>query len=414
MANIVISRIQHRRGRRENLPQPLLPAEVALTSDTGQAWIGQDPALAVPSINVYDDKLEATAQTIVDVNILETRFDENMTITVFNTLVSELEVAGGVTLVEADILWDDTYRGTIETITVAVAGTGYTTGDAVTAISSTGSGFIGTIVDDGGGGIDSVTITNGGTNYRSANTTFSIAGGTGGSLTVAVTDIYGSTVHTATNPIIDVGNTIANVSTTIDGLSTAVTDRLMGELPTPTGANIAFGAASGNTFTSNSLIVDNHTEAENVVALMNRVNGTTPGEVTGLVFTNLNIEITGGTNAGAVVLPYEAGYYFEGIVLAANALRSLHVTTQDVTFSSGVASEAYANVVSTAEQIYDLQKNTVSFGSVTFAIGTNIGTVTISSSTSFIKGDRLEVLGPALPDGTLDEIAITLTGSITV
>jgi hypothetical protein len=226
------------------------------------------------------------------------------------------------------------------------------------------------------------TIVNGGTNFQSANTTFVVAGGTGGSVTAAVTDINGSVVHIAANPTIDAGNTIANIF--------------------------------GGTFSSNSLIVDNHTEAENVVTLINRVNGTTPGEITGLVYTNLNIEITGGTNAGAVVLPYEAGYYFEGIVLAANALKALHVVTQDVTFASGVASEAYANIVSIAEQIYDLQKNGVSFGSVTFAIGTNIGTVTIGASTTFAKGDRLEVFGPAAPDGTLDQISITLTGSITV
>jgi hypothetical protein len=162
------------------------------------------------------------------------------------------------------------------------------------------------------------------------------------------------------------------------------------------------------------MVVNNHLEAANVASLINQVNSSTPGEITGLTHTNLNIEITGGTDAGAVILPYEAGYYFEGIILAANALKSLHVTTQEVTFTSGVASEAYANVVSTAEQIYDLQKNSVSFGSVTFAIGTNEGTVTIGSSTSFIKGDRLEIFGPALPDGTLDEISITLTGSITV
>ena len=301
MANIVISRIQHRRGRRENLPQPLLPAEVALTSDTGQAWIGQDPALAVPSINVYDDKLEATAQTIVDVNILETRFDENMTITVFNTLVSELKVAGGVTLVDEDILWDDTYRGTIESITVAVPGAGYTTGDAITTVSATGSGFVGTVIA-AAGAITGVSLTlpgeSGGINFRSANTTFVIAGGAGGVLSLAVTDIYGSTVHIAANPIIDAGNTIANIGTTIDGLSATITDRLMSVLTN----NTAFGG----TFSANSRISDNHIEAENVVALMNRVNGTTPGEITGLVFTNLNIEITGGTDAGAVVLPYEA------------------------------------------------------------------------------------------------------------
>jgi len=287
MANIVISRIQHRRGRRENLPQPLLPAEIALTSDTNQAWIGQDPSLAVPSINIYSDKLEISAQTIVDTNIVETRFDENMTITVFNTLVAELKVAGGITLVDDDILWDDTYRGTIESITVDAGGSGYTTGDVITTISATGSGFVGTVTATAGA-IDGVTITDGGINFRAANTTFTIASGTGGSLSVAVTDIYGSTVHIAANPAIDSGNTISNIGTTIDGLSTTITNRLMGELPTPTGANTAFDG----TFTSGSRISNNHIEAANVVVLMNRVNGTTPGEITGLVYTNLNIELT--------------------------------------------------------------------------------------------------------------------------
>ena len=411
MANIVISRIQHRRGRRENLPQPLLPAEVALTSDTNQAWIGQDPTLAASTINVYADKLEATAQTIVDVNVLETRFDENMTITVFNTLVAELEVAGGVTLVADDILWDDTYRGTIETISFSGTGVGYTTGDNITAISATGSGFVGTITA-AAGDVTGVTITSGGINFRSANTTFSIAGGGSGvTLSVAVTDIYGSTVHIAANPTIDAGNTIANIGTTIDGLSATITNRLMATTP-----HNAFGAASGNTFASSSLVVDNHTEAANVVALMNRVNGTTPGEVTGLVHTNLNIQLTGGTDAGATVLPYEAGFYFEGLIMAANALKVLHVTTQAVTFTSGVASEAYANtpILAAVTQVYDLQKNGVSFGDVTFSQSVNEGVVTIGASTSFIKGDRLEIFGPASPDGVLDQISITLTGTITV
>lgn len=405
MSNIVISRIQHRRGRRENLPQPLLPAEVALTSDTSQAWIGQDPALAVPSINVYSDKLESTAQTIVDNNITESQFDENFTITIFNTLVAELEVDGSTTLVADDILWDDTYRGTIVSITSDGAGSGYNVGDAITAVSATGSGFIGSVLTTTGGpgtSIATVTITSGGINYRSTNTTFVIAGGSGCTLSVAVTDIYGSTVHIAANLTIDAGNTIANITSVIAGLSATITNRLIGT------------AAFGGTFASSSRLANNHIEAANVVFLINRINSTTPGEITGLVYTNLNIEITGGTNAGAVVLPYEAGYYFEGIVLAANALKALHVTTQAVTFASGVASEAYCNIVSTAQQVFDLKKNGVSFGSVTFAIGTNVGTVTIGASTAFIKGDRLEVFGPALPDGTHDQIAITLTGSITV
>ena len=300
MTNIVISRIQHRRGRRENLPQPLLPAEVALTSDTAQAWIGQDPSLAVPTINVYADQLQATAQVIVDANVVETRFDENMTVTIFNTFVSELKLAGGVTLVDDDILWDDTYRGTLETFTFNAAGTGYSVNDPITAISATGSGFTGEVSSVGGGGeITGVAILTGGINYRSANTTFSITsggGGASGTITqLAVTDIYGSTVHIAANPVVDVGNTPGNIDTTIDGLSATITNRLMGDDPMN---NDPFGG----TFSGNSLGADNHTEASNVVAIINRVNSTTPGQVTGLVFTNLNIEITGGGSSSSLTI----------------------------------------------------------------------------------------------------------------
>jgi hypothetical protein len=402
MANIVISRIQNRRGRRENLPQPLLPGEVALTSDTGQAWIGQDPALALASIVVYADQLEVVAQTIVDVNIAESQFDESFTATNFNSLVTDLTGDGSVTLTDNDILWDPTLRGNIVTITVDAVGVNYQDGDVVTAVSATGSGFVGTL-NTTAGNIDSVTITSGGINYRSANTTFDLltsGGRSGGVLSVTTTDILGSIVLIAADPTIDANNTIANVTTAV--AASSVSGQLIG--------TVAFAG----TFNNSARLATNHTEAENAVILINRVNASTPGQITGLVHTNLNIEITGGTDAGAVILPYEAGYYFEGIDLGANALKSLHVTTQAVTFASGAASRAYCNVVSTAEQIFDLQKNSVSFGSVTFALGANIGTIVIGVSTAFASGDRLEVFGPASPDGTQDEIAITLTGTISV
>ena len=408
MANIVISRIQHRRGRRENLPQPLLPAEVALTSDTAQAWIGQDPTLAVASVNVYSDKLESTAQSIIDNNLVESKFDADFNAGTFATMVIELKGNATVSLTDDDILWDSTFRGVILSINVDVAGTGFTgggagVGDSVIATSATGSGFVGWVdTVDGGNGILTIEITSGGSNYQYTNTTFTVAGGSGETLSVAIDDIHGSTVHIAADPNIDVDNTVAQIVTEVAGLSAPVTNRLISS------------AAYVGTFTNNSMVVNNHTEAANVASLINRVNSSTPGEITGLTYTNLNIEITGGTDAGAVILPYEAGYYFEGLIMAGNALKALHVTTQAVTFASGVASEAYANDVSIAEQIYDLQKNGVSFGSVTFAIGANVGTVTIGASTTFAKGDRLEIFGPASPDGTLDQISITLTGTIAV
>lgn len=406
MANIVISRIQHRRGRRENLPQPLLPAEVALTSDTNQAWIGQDPTLATASVNVYSDKLESTAQTIIDVNLVESRFDADFNVGIFSTMVSELKVNATVTLTDEDILWDSTFRGAILTITVDAIGANYVDGDVVTAVSGTGSGFVGTL-NTTGGNIDSVTITSSGSNYSYTNTTFTLptsGGRAGGVLSVAIADIHGSTVHIAADPNIDSDNTVAQIITEVAGLSAPVTNRLISS------------AAYVGTFTSNSMLVDNHIEAANVSSLINRVNSSTPGEITGLAYTNLNIQLTGGTDAGAVVLPYEAGFYFEGLILAANALKSLHVATQDITFASGAASEAYANIPSLVAvvQAYDLQKNGVSFGTVTFTGTSNVGVVTIGASTTFAKGDRLEVFGPALPDGVLDQISITLTGTITV
>jgi len=405
MANIVISRIQNRRGRRENLPQPLLPGEVALTSDTTQAWIGQDPALAVASIVVYADQLEVTAQSLVDNNVAESQFDESFSATNFNSLVTDLTGSGSVTLTDNDILWDPTFRGNIVTISVDVAGTGFNIGDSITAISATGSGFVGSVATTTGGpgtGIATITVTSGGINYRSANTTFTVAGGSGETLSVATSDILGSTVLIGADPTIDSNNTIANITTEVAGSS--VSGQLIGT------------AAFDGTFTNSARLATNHTEAENAVTLINRVNASTPGQITGLVHTNLNVEITGGTSAGAVVLPYEAGYYFEGLIMTPNALKALHVVTQDVTFASGVASEAYANVPITAAvtQVFDLQKNGVSFGDVTFSQSVNAGVVTIGSSTTFAKGDRLEIFGPALPDGVLDEISITLTGTITV
>jgi len=405
MANIVISRIQNRRGRRKNLPQPLLPGEVALTSDTTQAWIGQDPALAVASIVVYADQLEVTAQALVDNNVAESQFDESFSATNFNSLVTDLTGSGSVTLTDNDILWDPTFRGNIVTISVDVAGTGFNIGDSITAISATGSGFVGSVATTTGGpgtGIATITVTSGGINYRSANTTFTVAGGSGETLSVATSDILGSTVLIGADPTIDSNNTIANITTEVAGSS--VSGQLIGT------------AAFDGTFTNSARLATNHTEAENAVTLINRVNASTPGQITGLVHTNLNVEITGGTSAGAVVLPYEAGYYFEGLIMTPNALKALHVVTQDVSFASGVASEAYANVPITAAvtQVFDLQKNGVSFGDVTFSQSVNAGVVTIGSSTTFAKGDRLEIFGPALPDGVLDEISITLTGSITV
>lgn len=42
--NIIVSRIQHRRGLKQDLPQPLRPGEIGLATDSRQVYIGGDPS----------------------------------------------------------------------------------------------------------------------------------------------------------------------------------------------------------------------------------------------------------------------------------------------------------------------------------------------------------------------------------
>ena len=61
---IISARIQNRRGLRQNLPQPLLPGELGLATDTGQLFIGADPldpaSITAPIIEIYNDFITDT------------------------------------------------------------------------------------------------------------------------------------------------------------------------------------------------------------------------------------------------------------------------------------------------------------------------------------------------------------------
>lgn len=113
MANnqIVISRIQNRRGIRENLPQPLLPGEFALTVDTGELWIGTDPNQPPFGIRTYSSAGGdiAAAESIADSQVVSVKFVAPFTEAEFDSLV--LYLTGTpvplVQLLADDILWDE-------------------------------------------------------------------------------------------------------------------------------------------------------------------------------------------------------------------------------------------------------------------------------------------------------------------
>jgi hypothetical protein len=59
---------------------------------------------------------------------------------------------------------------------------------------------------------------------------------------------------------------------------------------------------------------------------------------------------------------------------------------------------------------FDLLKNGVSFGTVTFNVSAT-GSFTVASATSFAAGDVLTITAPATADSTLEDISITLVGT---
>lgn len=107
---IIISRIQNRRGIRENLPQPLLPGEFALTVDTGELWIGTDPNQPPWGVRTYGSGSGdiTAAETIVDTQIVAARFSPALDQTTFDSLVAYLTgtPTPAVVLLDTDILWD--------------------------------------------------------------------------------------------------------------------------------------------------------------------------------------------------------------------------------------------------------------------------------------------------------------------
>lgn len=72
---VIISRIQHRRGLRQDLPQPLRPGELGFTVDSQQLFIGSDPNSVDPeyaATSIYENTLNSVALVdgIVDQNLI--------------------------------------------------------------------------------------------------------------------------------------------------------------------------------------------------------------------------------------------------------------------------------------------------------------------------------------------------------
>jgi hypothetical protein len=417
---VVISRIQHRRGRRENLPQPLRPGEIALTADTEQVWIGGDPDLSYPAgIRVYNDGSVSTAQNIVDNHIAEIKVRGTFDLPSYNSLVAFLTTSSVVTLTEDDIRWDDTYRGSILSITINNAGSGYTDGTHPLIISSSEGTAASATATITGGSVVSINVIAGGINYQPLEATITLSpaagAGTNASFSLSATDVYGYAVYVACDPNVDPNNSIANVGS--EALASPVAGLVIETYSLGAQTNVEAGhappnAASPRVFVDKFLVLEDQDAASHVSRLINRVNGSSPGQITGLVHTDLNIEI--GSTIVSITdhnHPYDMAFFVGGTADTVDIQVGAFLVTRAVTVSATAGHLAKCETAPDATVVYPIRKNGTNVGTATFTNGNTTGTVVINANFSLAAGDILQLYAPSTTNAVIENVVVTIVGS---
>jgi hypothetical protein len=148
------------------------------------------------------------------------------------------------------------------------------------------------------------------------------------------------------------------------------------------------------------------------------------GQTIYLKFLSFNI-VGGGLQNLSEVLPYaytttgagEASVSTTvsgslGGTATANQVVQRYVFAGTVTFPVGLAgSQGTAGVAATASTAFNVQKNGVVVGSMTFATSAISATFAMPAATTFMTGDVLTVVAPPTPDPTLANLAWTFIGS---
>ena len=349
MANnqIIISRIQNRRGLKENLPQPLLPGEIALTVDTGELWIGSDTNQPPYGVRTYSAGAGdiSTAEAIVDAQIASAKFDGDLSQADFEALVEYLTDAPTtpVVLVEDDILWDGLATvfiaaniatdaaNTINNVLDAVA---EAAGLAVT-FDSANSGALGAL-NDPYMGIDfiadpAVTLT-----FATGPDTITRDAGDfttdgffdGQKIVVSGTGSNDGTYTIATGGVAALAITV-DETLAAEGPIAATATMLLGR--SDPALTDAFDAVDGDFQFGSLTVTSNSTQGANAANLINEINGA------GLVTTFGNLQITtSGIGVGSptfrdmTVTDTDSGFAW-----SATGTASADSTTDELTFVSG-------------------------------------------------------------------------------
>ena len=108
----------------------------------------------------------------------------------------------------------------------------------------------------------------------------------------------------------------------------------------------------------------------------------------------------------------DIGFFVQGVATDAEKLATF-VATRTITLPTTLAaSQAYAEVVSTAAATIDVQVNAVSKGSIDFALGAATATFTFVAPVVLAAGDRVQFISQGTADATLADMSITIRGTL--
>lgn len=110
--------------------------------------------------------------------------------------------------------------------------------------------------------------------------------------------------------------------------------------------------------------------------------------------------------------PFDVHAFYPGVPSASAIVLRVPVARAVAFANNFSGSYARASVAATGSTVFDVQKNGVSIGSITFAAGATSGTFTTSGTgVSFAAGDILLIVGPNTADATLANVGIVLAGT---
>ena len=118
------------------------------------------------------------------------------------------------------------------------------------------------------------------------------------------------------------------------------------------------------------------------------------------------------TQSFAEAAPYDLGIFFNGIPGADEDLFRFVAVRDFVIFADPTSAVAVAQVAPTAAYTISLQLNEVEVGTIDFTAGSLTGALTLTTDASFTVGDTLDLVGRTVPDTTIEDIQITITGNV--